>query len=176
MKYRSFLQRYCYIAISFVLALVLASVFSIPILFVQAHSIEREHEGDGDTWTGWSWVLHQGAHLSGDMAISTTQHNLGIRNTLPGNNAEEAEANEITVNWECQNHVKRINGGVDEDMKREGTMKILGGAYREYEYSHLANTCDGSHSLATIHLPDTPQRESLVMAPHKLQTLYTRLL
>ena len=142
MKYRSFLQRYCYIAISFVLALLLASVFSMPILFVQGHSIVRDDEDDGDTWEGWSWVSHEGGHLSGNMAISTTKHNFGIRNTLPSNNWEEAEANEITVIWECQNHVKRINGGIDDEMKRLGTVTIPGGGYAEYEYSHLNNTCD----------------------------------
>ena len=138
MKIRSFSQQYGYIAIS----LVLAFVFTMPILFVQAHSVERDDQRTRNTWSGWAWVEHRGGHLSGDMAISTTKHNFGVRNTLPGNDAEEAEANEIIVNWECQNHVKRINGGVEDEMKREGTIKIPGGAYCEYEWQQYANTCD----------------------------------
>ena len=130
MKTRSFTQQYGYIAVS----LMLAFVCTIPVHYAVSNPDDADHEGN--TWEGWAWVRNDGGHLSGNMAISTTWHDWGAENTLTEGT--------VTVNWECQNSVTKEFGHRNpwDEMKRLGSVTIPAGEYREYQYSHLANTCD----------------------------------
>ena len=159
MKTRSFTQQYGYIAV----LLVLAFACAVPLFFVHAAPVVRNNDDAGDTWQGWVWVMHEGGHLSGNMAISTTWHDWGIRNTLPDLDEDSKKDNTVTFHWECQNAVTKEFGHRNpwDEMKRLGTVTLQPGEYRKYQYGHLANTCDwiaepGNYTLKRLYVSGHP--------------------